>query len=98
MKDRTRFGQYGGRYVPEILMPALEELEREYDHVKGDSAFQAELLDYMRHYGGRPTPLYFARRLTERCGGAVQSWPCLRQWPEFGGGSDAHAHKRAGQG
>ncbi len=70
MKDRTRFGQYGGRYVPEILMPALEELEREYDIVKGDSAFQAELRDYMRNYGGRPTPLYFARRLTERCGGA----------------------------
>jgi len=70
MKDRTRFGQYGGRYVPEILVPALEELEREYEAVKGDSSFQAELRDYMHHYGGRPTPLYFARRLTERCGGA----------------------------
>ncbi len=70
VKDRTRFGQYGGRYVPEILMPALEELEIEYDKAKRDRAFQRELREYMAHYGGRPTPLYFARRLTEQCGGA----------------------------
>lgn len=69
-KDRTRFGQYGGQYVPEILMPALEELEIEYDKAKRDPEFRRELNDYMRNYGGRPTPLYFARRLTERCGGA----------------------------
>jgi tryptophan synthase beta chain len=69
-KDRTRFGQYGGRYVPEILMPALEELEREYAKAKRDHGFQADLRDFMRHYGGRPTPLYFARRLTDHCGGA----------------------------
>jgi tryptophan synthase beta chain len=69
-KDRTRFGQYGGQYVPEILMPALEELEREYDKAKRDPGFRRELSEYMRNYGGRPTPLYFARRLTEKCGGA----------------------------
>lgn len=69
-KDRTRFGQYGGQYVPEILMPALEELEREYNKAKRDPGFRRELGEYMRNYGGRPTPLYFARRLTEKCGGA----------------------------
>jgi len=70
VKDRTRYGQYGGRYVPEILMPALEELERAYDKARKDPEFSRELRDYLRNYGGRPTPLYFARRLTERCGGA----------------------------
>ncbi len=69
-KDRTRFGQYGGQYVPEILMPALEELEREYGKARKDPGFRQELGEYMRNYGGRPTPLYFARRLTEKCGGA----------------------------
>ncbi|MDW5562499.1 MAG: tryptophan synthase subunit beta [Methanomassiliicoccus sp.] len=70
LKDRTRFGQYGGQYVPEILMPALEELEKAYEKAKRDPGFKKELNEYMRHYGGRPTPLYFARRLTEKCGGA----------------------------
>jgi tryptophan synthase beta chain len=70
VKDRTRFGQYGGRYVPEILMPALEELERAYEKARKDPGFRRELREYMRNYGGRPTPLYFARRLTEKCGGA----------------------------
>ena len=69
-KDRTRFGEYGGQYMPEILMYALEELERSYNKAKRDKGFQAELGAYMREYGGRPTPLYFAKRLTERCGGA----------------------------
>jgi tryptophan synthase beta chain len=70
VKDRTRFGQYGGQYVPEILMPALEELEAAYNKARKDPEFRRELGDYMSNYGGRPTPLYFARRLTERCGGA----------------------------
>jgi tryptophan synthase beta chain len=70
VKDRGRFGEYGGRYVPEILMPALEELEREYLKARRDRSFQRDLGEYMRNYGGRPTPLYCARRLTERCGGA----------------------------
>jgi tryptophan synthase beta chain len=70
MKDRTRFGQYGGRYVPEVLMTALSDLDRAYASAKGDQEFQGELGWYMCHYGGRPTPLYHARRLTEQCGGA----------------------------
>jgi len=66
----ARFGEYGGQYVPEVLVPALMELEREYANAMADPAFREELNDYNRHYGGRETPLYFARRLTEMCGGA----------------------------
>ncbi len=66
----ARFGEYGGQYVPEVLVPALMELEREYANAMADPAFRKELNDYNRHYGGRETPLYFARRLTEMCGGA----------------------------
>jgi len=65
-----RFGAYGGRYVPETLMAALEELEYAYAVAKEDPAFQAELGDLLHNYCGRPTPLYFAKRLTEQCGGA----------------------------
>ncbi len=67
---RGKFGPYGGQYVPETLMPALLELEAAYESAKADPAFRRELDDYNRHYGGRPTPLYYAKRLTERCGGA----------------------------
>ncbi|MBY0589217.1 tryptophan synthase subunit beta [bacterium] len=65
-----RFGPYGGRYVPETLMFALDQLEAEYYRAKADPAFQAELDHYLRDYVGRPNPLYFARRLTEHLGGA----------------------------
>jgi tryptophan synthase beta chain len=65
-----RFGAYGGRYVPETLMAALEELEQAYAVAQKDAAFQAELDDLLHHYCGRPTPLYFAKRLTEQIGGA----------------------------
>ncbi len=65
-----RFGVYGGRYVPETLMAALVELEREYDLAKNDAAFQAELADLLKNYAGRPTPLYFCKRLTGQLGGA----------------------------
>jgi tryptophan synthase beta chain len=65
-----RFGVYGGRYVPETLVAALDELEREYDLAKNDAAFQAELVDLLKNYAGRPTPLYFCKRLTEQLGGA----------------------------
>src|SRR6201981_292554 len=65
-----RFGVYGGRYVPETLMAALLELEREYEAAKADAAFQAELGLLLRDFAGRPTPLYFARRMTEELGGA----------------------------
>jgi len=65
-----RFGIYGGRYVPETLMAALVELEREYEIAKADGAFQAELAALLHDYAGRPTPLYFAQRLTQQLGGA----------------------------
>ena len=65
-----RFGIYGGRYVPETLMAALQELEREYEIAKADAAFQAELDLLLRDFAGRPTPLYFAKRLSEELGGA----------------------------
>ena len=64
------FGKYGGKFVPETLMAALEELEQVYLKAKADPAFESELQGYLRHYVGRPTPLYFARRLTEHFGGA----------------------------
>ena len=70
MLDRTRFGEYGGQYVPEILMPALIQLETVYDQAKNDKAFLEELRWYNVNYGGRETPLYFAKRLTEKYGGA----------------------------
>jgi tryptophan synthase beta chain len=65
-----RFGAYGGRYVPETLMAALEELEQAYAEAKEDPAFQAELASLLKDFAGRPTPLYFAKRLTEALGGA----------------------------
>src|SRR5262249_46738163 len=64
------FGPYGGRYVPEVLMAPIEELETAYLKAREDASFQAELADLMRNYAGRPTPLYFAKRLTETLGGA----------------------------
>jgi len=69
-KERGRFGVYGGRYVPETLMAALEELELEYEKAKRDRKFQARLDELLRTYAGRPTPLFFARRLTQKLGGA----------------------------
>ena len=65
-----RYGPFGGRYVPETLTHALEELAVQYDRAVGDPAFQQELGDLYRHYVGRPSPLYHARRLSELCGGA----------------------------
>jgi tryptophan synthase beta chain len=65
-----RFGVYGGRYVPETLMAALEELEREYEKARRDPKFQKRLDLLLRTYAGRPTPLFFAKRLTETLGGA----------------------------
>src|ERR1700728_1696939 len=65
-----RFGVYGGRYVPETLMAALEELEQAYAVADADPAFHAELDGLLHHYCGRPTPLYFAKRMSEQLGGA----------------------------
>jgi tryptophan synthase beta chain len=65
-----RFGPYGGRYVPETLMTALEELEREYGKARRDKKFTAEFNRLLKEYAGRPTPLFFAKRLTKELGGA----------------------------
>jgi tryptophan synthase beta chain len=65
-----RFGTFGGRYVAETLMPLVLDLEREYRAAKVDPAFAAQMADLWEHYVGRPSPLYFAERLTEHCGGA----------------------------
>jgi tryptophan synthase beta chain len=65
-----RFGPWGGRYVPETLMAALEELEREYERAKHDPRFKARLSELLKTFAGRPTPLFFARRLSEKLGGA----------------------------
>ena len=67
---KGRFGQYGGRYVPETLMAALEELEQAYDVANADPTFHTELDGLLHHYCGRPTPLYFAKRMSEQLGGA----------------------------
>jgi tryptophan synthase beta chain len=71
LPDRTgHFGEFGGRYVAETLMPALFELDEAYRRLRRDRAFQREVADYLREYVGRETPLYFAARLTDRLGGA----------------------------
>jgi tryptophan synthase beta chain len=71
MPDRRgHFGEFGGRYVAETLMPALRELEEAYADARRDAGFKREVRDYLREYAGRETPLYFARRLTDRLGGA----------------------------
>jgi tryptophan synthase beta chain len=68
--ERGHFGLYGGRYVAETLMPLILDLERAYAEAKDDPAFYAELSDLLTHYAGRPSPLYFAERLTSQLGGA----------------------------
>jgi tryptophan synthase beta chain len=68
--ERGHFGAYGGRYVAETLMPLILELESAYTAAKADPAFQRELDYYLEHYVGRPSPLYFAERLTRHLGGA----------------------------
>ena len=67
---KGRFGDYGGLYVAETLMPLVLELDRAYQAAKADPAFQAELSGFLTHYVGRPSPLYFAERLTAHLGGA----------------------------
>jgi tryptophan synthase beta chain len=68
-----RFGDFGGRYVPETLVYALDQLEAEYAKARADAAFQAELEELLKHFVGRPSPLYHAKRLSEQVGGA-QIW------------------------
>jgi len=68
--ERGFFGIHGGRFVAETLMPLILELEAAYDQAKNDPAFRQELEDFLEHYVGRPSPLYFAERLTQQLGGA----------------------------
>ncbi len=68
--ERGHFGIYGGRFVAETLMPLILELEQAYAQAKSDPAFQKEMDGHLANYVGRPSPLYFAQRLTEHCGGA----------------------------
>jgi tryptophan synthase beta chain len=68
--EHGRFGRFGGQYAPETLMPALDELVEAWNAAKSDPAYQAEIDWLARHYVGRPTPVYFAKNLTDRCGGA----------------------------
>ena len=65
-----RFGDFGGKYIPETLVPAIEELEENYQKFKNDKNFKKELNYYLKYYAGRPTPLYFAKNLSEKIGGA----------------------------
>lgn len=65
-----KFGQFGGKYVAETLMPSILELEDAYNQAKSDPQFQQELDYYLKHYVGRPSPLYLTSRLSEHCGGA----------------------------
>ena len=69
MTIQARFGPYGGRYVPETVIPALDELTAAYERLKDDSGFQAELESMLKDFVGRPTPLYYAARLTKKLGG-----------------------------
>ncbi|MCX9011132.1 MAG: tryptophan synthase subunit beta [Candidatus Methanoperedens sp.] len=64
----TKFGKYGGQFVPEVLMPALEELTEQYERYKDDAVFNEELNYYLRDFGGRPSPLYHAKRLSKEYG------------------------------
>ena len=63
---RGHFGEFGGRYVPETLIYALDEMAREYKKAKRDKKYNAELAYYLREYAGRPTPLYFAKNLSRK--------------------------------
>lgn len=65
-----KFGKYGGRFVPEVLMAAINELEDAYVRIKQDRTFEKELNHYLSEYAGRPTPLYYAKNLTQKTGGA----------------------------
>jgi tryptophan synthase beta chain len=68
MKHNGRFGQFGGFYVPEVLIPALEEIEQAFERFRDDAAFKAELNELYTHYAGRPSPLYFAKRFSDYVG------------------------------
>jgi tryptophan synthase beta chain len=68
--DLGKFGKYGGKFIPETLVPAINELESAYERYKNEPSFIQELRYYLTRFAGRPTPLYFARNLTEYLGGS----------------------------
>jgi tryptophan synthase beta chain len=69
MSKRGYFGSFGGQFVPELLMPALVELEEAFQQYRRDADFQKELFDLYKNYAGRPTPLYYASNLVAKLGG-----------------------------
>ena len=69
-KTGGHYGKFGGRYVPEMMIPPLQELERAFIESKKDPEFKKEFSDVLKNFSGRPTPLYFASNLTEKIGGA----------------------------
>ncbi len=69
-EKKGRYGEYGGQYIPETLVPAVQEVERAYEHYKNDPAFQKELQDLLEKYAGRPSLLYYAEKMTRDLGGA----------------------------
>ena len=71
---KGRFGIHGGQYIPETLMNAVLELEKAYDFYKNDPEFNQELTTLLNDYAGRPSRLYFAKRMTEDLGGAKRRW------------------------
>ena len=73
LNSNGKFGEFGGQYVAETLMPALHELEKVFYESIEDDSFQSQYRAILRDYVGRPSPLYYARRLSEYCGGA-QIW------------------------
>ena len=77
MASKGRFGKYGGQYVPEIVMPVLNQLEEAYNKYKDDPDFLADLRKYYVEYAGRPTLLYYADKLTRHYGGEVIGIPCV---------------------
>ena len=70
MNKKGRYGLYGGQYIPETLIPAVQELEQAYEKYRNDPAFQAELRALMEKYAGRPSLLYYAEKMTKDLGGA----------------------------
>ncbi len=110
MRLPSKFGRYGGQFVPETLMPALAELEEAYLRLQADPAFAAELDHLLTTYVGRPTPLTHARRLTEHLGGAqvyLKRQQCARpgaageghrQAPRYRGDRRGAARGRVGHG
>ena len=81
-----KYGKFGGKYIPETLIPAINELEVAYEKIKNTLNFKKELKYYLQNYAGRPTPLYFAKNLTDYVGGAkiLLKREDLREGPRAG--------------